>query len=176
MAEAAQALRAAGVPIQELSAGSTPTAVPLANTHTVTEARPGTYIFGDTTLEKQGVMRREDIAVRHVATVVSTPSPELAILDGGSKHFATDVRLGTAPWEHQGYAIVDGREDLVLSRMNEEHGMLTVRGKETGLVVGQKVMLLPPHVCTAVNLQNDVYLLEGGFLRRQKVNARGMTV
>ena len=58
--------------------------------------------------------------------------------------------------------------------MNEEHGIITASNGETRLQVGQVLSLIPIHVCTAVNMQNSVYLLENGCLRKQKVDARGM--
>ena len=73
-------------------------------------------------------------------------------------------------------AAVEGRPDLCLSRMNEEHGILTAACGQTKLKVGDVLTLVPIHVCTAVNQQNAVYLLENGRLTRHPVDARGMTV
>jgi D-serine deaminase-like pyridoxal phosphate-dependent protein len=108
--------------------------------------------------------------------VVSTPNEEYAVIDGGTKTFPTDVPILTPPMNYPGYAVAEGRPDLCLTRMNEEHGMLISTQGKTGLAVGQKIALLPIHVCTAVNMQNQVYLLEKGVLRVQKVDARGMLV
>ena len=71
---------------------------------------------------------------------------------------------------------MEGRPDLCLSRMNEEHGILTAACGQTKLKVGDVLTLVPIHVCTAVNQQNAVYLLENGRLTRHPVDARGMTV
>ena len=176
MAAAAQALREAGVPVRDVSAGSSPTGVAVAQTGLVNEIRPGTYIFNDHMLCCEQVADVPDIAVRYVATVVSTPHEGYAVLDGGSKTFPTDVRLHEAPFFYPGYALVEGREDLNLVRMNEEHGIVVASSGKTGLHVGETVTLIPLHVCTAVNMQNTVYLLENGELRREKVDARGMLV
>lgn len=73
MEELAEAIREAGVSIEEVSAGSTPTGLEVAKTGKVTEIRPGTYIFKDYMLCKEGAAVFEDIAVRYYATVVSTP-------------------------------------------------------------------------------------------------------
>ena len=176
MAEVAEAIRAAGIPLNDISAGSSPTGLAVGRTGKVTEIRPGTYIFADVMLCKEKVADPEDIAVRYYASVVSTPSPELAVIDGGTKTFPTDVAIKTAPAYYPGYAVVVGNDDLVLDRMYEEHGVLTSLSGDTGLKVGDKIALLPIHVCTAVNLHNSVYLLEDGQLRIQKVDARGMLV
>lgn len=176
MADAANAIRAAGVPIAEVSAGSSPTGQAVARTGLVTEVRPGTYIFKDQLLCCEHVARPEEIALRYAVTVVSTPRPDLAVLDGGSKTFATDIPLGMPPFYFSGYAAVDGRPDLCLARMNEEHGILTAAGGKTGLRVGDVLLLTPIHACTAVNAQNFVYLLDNGMLIRECVAARGMTL
>ncbi len=176
MREAARGIRAAGVPIADISAGSSPTGVDVARTGMVTEVRPGTYIFKDQMLCREHVAQPEQIAVRYAATVVSAQHEAYAVLDGGSKTFATDIPLHAPPFYYPGYAAVEGRPDLCLSRMNEEHGILTATSGQTGLRVGDVLTLIPIHACTAVNLQNTVYLLEDGALTRHRVDARGMTV
>ena len=181
MAALAQKLRQAGVPIQDVSAGSTPTGLLVAQTGLVNEVRPGTYIFADWMLTREHCARFEDIAVRLYATVVSTPEPGYAVLDGGTKTFPTDSPLDTAPGFYPGYAIPLGKdglpdENLQLRRMNEEHGILTAKNGETGLRVGQTVAMAPIHVCTMVNNFNYVYLREDGRLTKMPVAARGMLV
>jgi D-serine deaminase-like pyridoxal phosphate-dependent protein len=176
MAEAARRLREAGIPIQDISAGSTPTGVAVAKTGLVTEIRPGTYIFNDYMLYKEGAAGLEDIAAYFYVTVVSTPRRDYAVIDGGTKTFPTDISLGTPPYYYPSYAMVDGRDDLFLTRLNEEHGMITSAGGDTGLRVGQSLRMVPIHICTAINLQNQVYLYERGKLYQENVDARGMVV
>lgn len=181
MYDIAQAIRAAGVEIQDISVGSTPTWRQAAETGLVTEVRPGTYIFGDWMLTREHCATFEQIAVRLYATVVSTPAPGYAILDGGTKTFPMDIPLDAEPYHYPGYAIpigADGQPDwnLQLRRMNEEHGILTAQNGETGLAVGQVLELVPIHVCTAVNMQNHVFVVQGGALRPMDVAARGMLV
>jgi len=176
MAQTAARIRAVGVPLMDVSAGSSPTGVAVARTGLVNEVRPGTYIFKDQLLCNEHVATPAEIAVRYVATVVSTQHEEYAVLDGGSKAFATDIPLNAAPHFYTGYAQVEGRPDLRLTRMNEEHGILTSQSGHTGLRVGDILTLVPIHVCTAVNQQNTVYLLENGRLSKVPVSARGMTV
>jgi D-serine deaminase-like pyridoxal phosphate-dependent protein len=174
MAEAARRLGEAGFPIRDISAGSSPTGIAAAKTGLVTEIRPGTYIFNDYMLYKEGAARLEDISAHFYVTVVSTPGPDYAIIDGGSKTFPMDISLGTPPYYYTSYAMVDGREDLHLTRLYEEHGILSCPGGETGLRVGQILRMIPVHICPAVNLQNEVYLYERGALYRHTVDARGM--
>ena len=176
MAETARLLKEAGIEIQDISAGSSPTGVQVAQTGMVNEIRPGTYIFDDFMLTKEKVAELSEIAVRFYATVVSCQHQDYAVIDGGTKCFPTDVVPGQPPFYYPGYGVVEGDDNLRLSRMNEEHGIITALSGETGLQVGQVLSLIPIHVCTAVNMQNFVYLLKDGCLRKQKVDARGMLI
>lgn len=181
MYDAAQAIRAAGVEVQDISVGSTPTWRQAAETGLVTEVRPGTYIFGDWMLTRENCATFDQIAVRLYTTVVSTPAPGYAILDGGTKTFPMDIPLDAEPYHYPGYAIPIGKDgqpdwNLQLRRMNEEHGILTAQNGETGLTVGQVLELVPIHVCTAVNMQNHVFVAQDGALRPMDVAARGMLV
>lgn len=176
MAAAAAAIRQAGVAVTDISAGSTPTGIAVARTGQVNEIRPGTYIFNDYMVTKERAAEPDEIAVRFYATVVSCQHPDYAVIDGGTKCFPTDIVPNQPPYCYPGYAVVEGDDNLRLSRMNEEHGIVTAVNGTTGLHVGQVISLIPVHVCTAVNMQTSVYLLEHGELRKQRVDARGMLV
>lgn len=176
MEQIACEIRNAGIPIKEISAGSTPTGLEVAKTGKVDEIRPGTYLFNDYMLYKEGAAAMEDIAVRFYVTVVSVPCLEYAVIDGGTKTFPMDIPLDAPPYYYPGYALVEGNEDLQLKRMNEEHGIITSKKGDTGLKAGDKLALIPIHICTAVNMQNQVYLYDGESLRQEKVAARGMLV
>ncbi len=172
----AKDISAKGIELKDISAGSTPTGIAVANTGKVNEIRPGTYIFNDYMVCMEKAARIEDIAVRLYATVVSTPSEEYAVIDGGTKTFPMDIELDKPPYYYPGYAIVVGREDLRLTRMNEEHGILISTEGKHGLQVGQVLELIPIHVCTAINMQNFVYVYDGEKVKQEVVEGRGMLV
>ncbi len=176
MEQISNEVREAGVPIEDVSAGSTPTGLEVAKTGKVNEIRPGTYLFNDYMLCREGAAKPEDIAVRLYATVVSVPCKEYAVIDGGTKTFPMDILLDTPPYYYPGYALVEGNDDLQLRRMNEEHGIITSIKGDTGLRVGDKITLIPIHVCTAINMQNQVYLYDGENLKQERVAARGRLV
>lgn len=169
-------LKANGIEIEEISGGSSPTGKWVAQSGNVTEIRPGTYIFKDCILWKEGVAELDELSAFVVATVVSTPCKEYAVIDGGTKVFPTDILLNQAPYYYESYANVVGNDDLILTRINEEHGMLKSKSGNTGLKVGEKLLLYPGHICTTVNLRNDVYLTDGKTVKKQTVDARGMSV
>jgi D-serine deaminase-like pyridoxal phosphate-dependent protein len=176
MADAARGIEALGIALKDISGGSSPTGIAAARTGKMNEIRPGTYIFKDLMLCDEHAARLSEVAVRFAATVVSCPSADYAVIDGGTKCFPTDIPLNAAPFFYSGYARIEGMDHLRLDRMNEEHGIITSVTGKTGLSVGQALTLIPIHVCTAVNMQNSVYLLEGGGIRRQDVEGRGMLV
>ena len=174
MVAVAEELRAAGVPIRDVSLGSTPTAEHAAKVEGVTEIRPGTYVFYDRMQAEMGACSIEECALRVVATVVSRPTPDLAVIDGGSKTFATDVQPKVAPLGLAGFGLVVGHPGAVLGRVTEEHGMLSL-DEDSELEVGYTVEIIPNHVCSTVNLHEEVYLRSGdGEVEKLPVAARGM--
>ncbi len=169
-------MREKGLNIKDISAGSTPTGENVAKTGLVTEIRPGTYIFNDYMLCCEGWTSPEHIAGHIYVTVVSTPRENYAVIDGGTKTFPMDILLEQPPYYYPGYAVIEGRPDLRLKRMNEEHGILQSVNGKTGLKVGQILKLTPIHICTAINMQNQVYEYSDGRLRKMIVEGRGMLV
>jgi len=148
----AEQLRSAGIPIREISLGSTPTAREAAQVAGVTEVRPGTYVFGDYMMAERGVIRYEDVALSILCTVVSRPAPDLATIDGGSKTFCGDTN--PANLNLKGYArAVD--MDAYVERMSEEHGVVRL-GPGADPKVGDKIAFYPIHVCTTVNLSDEL--------------------
>ena len=174
MASVAQEIRGAGVPIEDVSLGSTPTAEHAAGVEGITEIRPGTYVFYDRMQAALGVCSLSDCALRVLVTVASRPRPDLAIIDGGSKTFATDVQPKAAPLNLSGFGHVVGHPGAVLERVTEEHGMLSV-DEDSDLRVGDTVEIIPNHVCSTVNLHDEVYVLAtDGSTKKVPVAARGM--
>ena len=104
LTESAHLLRQQGIPVRELSVGSTPTAGFAAAGSGLTEMRPGTYVFGDANQVALGSQRLEECALGVVASVVST-SRGRVVLDSGSKALSADLRVSGLA----GYGIVLGR-------------------------------------------------------------------
>jgi len=177
LSQAAETLVQRGIQIRDLSAGSTPTGPACVASGSVNEIRPGTYVFYDQMCLENGACSKTDVAAYIRTTVVSTPAPNYAVIDGGSKTFPTDTVLHQPPLHPHSYGYVQDRDDLRLDRLSEEHGMLrTADGSPTGLQVGDVLEVIPFHICPAVNLQNNMYLLEDGSIRKLPVDARGMVV
>ena len=85
VAETADAIRAAGLPVDEVSLGSTPTVRAAISESGVTECRPGTYVYNDFSQVQLGSAKLEDCAMTVVATIVSAPAADRAVCDAGSR-------------------------------------------------------------------------------------------
>ncbi|MBK5293399.1 MAG: alanine racemase [Acidobacteriia bacterium] len=161
--------QSAGLQLDIVSGGSTPT---LMQSHLVAglnEIRPGTYIFNDRNTVECGACRWEDCAASILVTVVSTAKQGQIIIDGGSKTFSSD-RLATTGEPTFG-RVVDAPE-AVFTKMNEEHGFARV--SETSFQVGDRVRVIPNHICVAVNLHEQVYGVRNGEVEQVwKVEGRG---
>ncbi|GGA09928.1 alanine racemase [Paenibacillus marchantiophytorum] len=176
MVQLAERLRAEGIAIVDVSVGSTPTAISAAAVEGVTEVRPGTYVFHDRMQARLGVCDIADCAGSVLVTIVSRPSADLIIVDGGSKTFATDVQPGTEPLQLRGFGHIMNLEDAYLVRLSEEHGMIELGPlAQTALLqVGDKLRIIPNHICSTVNLHNQVVIQRGHTYERVPVLARGM--
>jgi D-serine deaminase-like pyridoxal phosphate-dependent protein len=173
MVSLAELMRERGIRVDDVSVGSTPTAEHVAKVEGVTEIRPGTYVFYDRMQARLGACSLDECAAVVVSTVVSRPTRDLAVIDGGSKTFATDVGPGAEPLNLEGYAHVVGYPSAVLERLTEEHGMLAV-DEDCDLEVGDTVQIIPNHICSTVNLHDEVYLVgEDGVVEKTRVAARG---
>lgn len=176
MVSLAEKMRENGVNIREISGGSTPTAMYVADDPGMTEVRPGTYIFHDAAKVKQSAASPEECCGYIKVTVVSTPTKTRAVIDGGSKIFAGDTKIRTAPMFLPGYGVIIGRDDLLFDHMSEEHGVIIAKdGGETGLSVGDTLFIVPNHICTSINLCNFVWIKEkDGSYTKTAVDCRGL--
>ena len=136
----------------------------------MTEARPGTYVFHDMTGVHGGYAKLEDCAARVQCTVVSTAVPGHFVIDAGSKTLTSD-RCGPAPESGHGYVVEYPQAKIV--RLNEEHGVVDASGCESRPKVGERVTVIPNHICPCINLQDQVWWKEGTDATPIPVDARG---
>ncbi|MEP6993171.1 MAG: alanine racemase [Acidobacteriota bacterium] len=148
VAEVAEALRAAGLPVAEVSLGSTPTVAAAMTQRGVTECRPGTYVYNDLSQVTLGTCGFEDCAMTVLTTVVSVPARDRAVVDAGSKTLSTDP-LRPRP---DGHGLVLGRRSR-LARLSEEHGVIQIQEGES-FRVGDRVRIVPNHACVVANLHD----------------------
>jgi len=166
-----EAFRKAGMEVEIVSGGSTPSAFMSHQIPGLTEIRPGTYAYNDLNTYYQGSCGLEDCAAKVVTTVVSTAVPGRAIIDAGSKTLSSEA-LHAGPEAGSGYVVE--APDTPLIKLNEEHGYLDVTHSSRTFRVGDVLTVIPNHVCTCVNMHDEVFLLRGGHVQGTwRVAARG---
>ena len=146
---------------------------------TVTEIRPGNYVFNDAIQVALDVASIQDCALTVMSTVISRHrdqrSHERLFIDAGRKILTTDTGFKT-----DGFGTVLHSASTMhplphasLAKLSEEHGWLEVPGGSS-LDVGDRVRVLPNHACVAINTQDSAYLVSGEeVVGKVNIDARG---
>jgi D-serine deaminase-like pyridoxal phosphate-dependent protein len=168
-----RAVKDAGVELPVVSGGGTPN---WAHTHEIaglTEMRVGTYIYNDRMTVDAGASTLDDCSLNVWATVVSRPEDGRAILDCGSKTLSSDVMPGG---KIPGYGLLIDYPDAIIERVSEEHGMVDLSRSAAKPALGERVRIIPNHVCVVTNLHNEVVASRSGMVEAVwPVEARGLT-
>lgn len=159
LVETAELCAREGITLAEISVGSTPTARHVAGVAGVTEIRPGTYIFNDAAMMRLGVATERTVAARVISSVVSRPAHDRIVVDAGTKCLTSDG-VGTPDW-----IVAAGRPDVHFEFLTEEHGVARLGpsgAPADDLAIGDRLAILPSHVCPVVNLFDSAYGVRGG--------------
>ncbi|GAC1433533.1 MAG: D-TA family PLP-dependent enzyme [Chloroflexota bacterium] len=171
LARAHDIFGAAGLPLTWISGGGTPNMFTSHETPGVTEIRAGTYVYMDGTCVRQGVATWDDCAQRVIMTVVSRPTPERAILDGGSKTLTSDLILGRL---EEGYGHIVEYPEATIYKQSEEHGHVDLTNCAHKPRVGERVTVISNHCCATTNLHDEVVGVRGNRIEVVwPVTARG---
>jgi D-serine deaminase-like pyridoxal phosphate-dependent protein len=146
-----------GVGVEEISVGSTPSARAGFGLG-MTESRPGTYLMNDANMVRLGVATHETCAAFVLATVISRPTPDRVVIDAGTKMLSSDG-VGRDDWVH-----VLHRPDLRPAFLSEEHGVFRADDPAAAPRIGERVLVVPNHVCTMMNLADEVHLARDGVV------------
>lgn len=168
MVATAKLLQHNGIEVKEISVGSTPAARYSAAVEGVTEVRPGTYIFNDLTQVDLESCAINDCALTVLATVTSRPTSSRTIVDAGRKTLTSDPpsRSGRS----QGYGLIP-TQNTVIARLSEEHGVID---SEAPFEIGEKVRIVPNHVCVVVNMFDEMYGIRNEMVEKTfRIAARG---
>jgi D-serine deaminase-like pyridoxal phosphate-dependent protein len=154
-----------------VSGGSTPTAYQSHLVPQLTEIRPGTYVFNDMNTVRGGFCALEDCAARIVATVVSDAVPGQVVVDAGSKTLTKDSNIACS---ESGFGHVVEHPEARIKALSEEHAQIDVTACSSRPAVGDRVTIIPNHICPCANLQEAVWWIEPNESPRQlHVDARG---
>ena len=165
---AAFTLERAGLPIPVRSGGSTPTRA-ATDAQVVNELRPGVYVFNDAQQAELGTCTWDDVALTAHATVVSRRGQGV-ITDAGSKVLGADQ----TPWATGGGRLPDFPDARVVA-LSEHHSTIRFPSGAAIPELGSTLRIAPNHVCAAVNLADELLVVQNGAaVDRWRVAARGM--
>jgi D-serine deaminase-like pyridoxal phosphate-dependent protein len=134
----------------------------------ITEYRAGMYIYGDRSLLNYGTMALDDCAMKVITTVVSRPTSDRGIIDGGSKTFSSDL-LGLT-----GHGLLLEYPDAKFYSLSEEHGHIDFSACSRKPEIGERLTVIPNHCCVVSNLFNQIVAIRGKTVEKiWDVAARG---
>jgi len=155
--ETRRLIEADGIPVEIVAGGSTGTWDIDVELPGLTELQAGSYCVMD--LEYQRIGGRDgdavtafEMALTVVATVVSVPTRDRAIVDAGLKAFSTDKPFPPEPVERAGIAY---------GFAGDEHGRLTVTDPARAPRLGERIEFFPPHCDPTINLYDRIYAVRG---------------
>jgi D-serine deaminase-like pyridoxal phosphate-dependent protein len=169
--QAAERLRADGLPCPIVSVGSTPTLHYARNLDGVTEVRAGVYAFGDLVQSELGTCAVDDIAIGVLASVIGHNRQHGRVLiDAGFLALSRDRGTADLPvdWGYGAVSdpvsgtIIDG---VTVSSTNQEHGIVTAQSGEMDFdrfPVGSHVKILPNHACATAAAYDHYFVTDGG--------------
>jgi D-serine deaminase-like pyridoxal phosphate-dependent protein len=153
-----EAFAAAGLKPGIVSGGSTPTAFQAHDVRGLTEIRPGTYVYNDREIVSTGAAERKDCAFTVLATIVSTAVPGQAVCDAGCKALGREpLRVGTGA----GFGELLDHPEVTIKGMSEEHGILDLSATSWRPKVGDRVRIIPNHVCIVTHLNDFIHGVRG---------------
>ncbi|MEZ4832601.1 MAG: alanine racemase [Caldilineaceae bacterium] len=123
----------------------------------VTEHRAKTYIYGDRSMVNTGVLTQEQVSFHVIATVVSRPTSDRAILDTGSKALTSDKARRA-----DGYGLILEYPDAAIFNLSEEHRVGGSVGVCANRRFGERVTILVNHCCVVNNMFNQIVGLRNG--------------
>lgn len=165
---AISACNSVGLEVPVVSSGGSPDMWSDEGLAPLTEYRAGTFIYNDRSLLAHGTATLDQCAMTVLATVVSRPTSDRAIIDAGSKALTSDL-LGL-----DGYGLVLEHPEAKIYQLNEEHGLIDVSACAAQPAVGDRIHVLPNHTCVVTNLFDRLYVVAGGkLLGALPVDARG---
>jgi D-serine deaminase-like pyridoxal phosphate-dependent protein len=145
-----------GIPVNIISGGGTGSEA-ASKELGCTETRSGSYVYeGLTRIGNSEMLAPERCVLRVIVTVVSTPTPERIIIDGGMKTFTS---YPPTPYGH----IIE-HPDAKIYGMSVEHGHVDVSECSHRFKVGEQLSVIPLHQGMTSNLHNELVGIRGNTI------------
>jgi 3-hydroxy-D-aspartate aldolase len=160
--ETRRMLEAARLPVEIVAGASTGTHDIDSELPGLTELQSGSYCVMDLDYRRIGgrggaSLTEFEMALTVIATVVSVPAPDRAIVDAGLKAFSTDKPFPPEAVERPG---------LTYEFAGDEHGRLVCDDPARRPSLGDRIEFFPPHCDPTFNLYDRIYAM-----RRNRVEA-----
>lgn len=168
-ATAAHAIRTAGIAVQNVSIGSTPTVIHAPSLEGVTEVRAGIYLFHDLCQFARNICTLDDIAMTVLSTVIGhNCAAGVVTLDAGALAMSKDIGA-QKHLPDAGYGWLCDAETmeplgLNIAVVHQEHGTVRVPDEVwyDRLPIGAMVRVMPVHAClTAAGGYGKYHLPDG---------------
>ena len=158
LAETRRLVEAAGLPVEIVAGGSTGTFDIDVEMPELTELQSGSYCVMDIDYRRIGGQRSEtltafEMALTVVATVVSVPEPNRAMVDAGLKAFSTDKPFPPEAVERPG---------IEYTFAGDEHGRLMLTDPDRPLRLGERIEFFAPHCDPTINLYDRIHAVRQG--------------
>lgn len=154
-----------GIEIDTISIGATPSMMNAGIIDGITEIRPGTYIFMDAG-QGAAIDDFSRCAATVLATVTSKPTDERVALDTGAKALTSQNRsIGIC--KTHGYGLIKNSANVRLSGLFDEHGLINNKEFSNCIEIGDKIEIIPNHICPTCNLYEKAYLVSNGKVLRE---------
>jgi D-serine deaminase-like pyridoxal phosphate-dependent protein len=146
-----------GLPVDVVTGGSSGTFNIDSELEGMTELQSGSYCVMDLDYRRIGSPRGAayddfEMALTVLTTVISVPTAEMAMVDGGFKAFSTDRPFVPEAVEWPG---------VEYSWAGDEHGRLMTTEPGRLPRLGQLIEFFPPHCDPTINLYDRIYAMRG---------------
>ncbi len=165
--QAAESLERHGIDPVVRSGGSTPSRT-ASDASVLTELRPGVYVFNDAQQVELGTCSFDEVSLSVHSTVVSRSGRDV-IVDAGSKTLGAD-----RPTWATGFGRLPTIPGARIVALSEHHATIHLPEAATVPALGSILTVIPNHVCSTVNLADELLVVrDGEIVDSWEVAARG---
>ena len=154
VARTVELITGAGIPVEMISGGGTG-AEAASKAIGCTETRSGSYVWeGLTRIGGSEMLHPDRCPCRMLVTVISVPTSDRIIIDGGMKTFTS---YPPTPYGH-----ILGHPDAKIYGMSVEHGHVDVSACTHRFCVGERLQVIPLHQEMTLNLHDELIGIRNG--------------
>lgn len=169
----AKIAEALGCRLETVSIGSTPSSMfDFGIMEGITELRIGTYILMDAS-QGNAIGTYDRCAATVLTTVISRPTEERVITDVGAKGITMQTRT-KGICATKGLGVIKGYNEAYVHAVYDEHAIIYNKELREKVRVGDKLEIIPNHICPVCNLYDTAYLVsQGEVVEEIPISCRG---